>query len=152
MTDLTKSIRQLDKAFIDFRDDNAHIEPVIKAADHVIATIGNGQKVADQLDPIEIKDAIPLVKPVRNLNTWVKKLLGDMKIRRLQIQTAKACTITHEKVHELNHGSQKLIDTVHGKLKAALARAAAKPFIDGIKKLLDESEAAFSAERCVNED
>ncbi|KAF5122580.1 hypothetical protein E5D57_013066 [Metarhizium anisopliae] len=144
---VTSSLNKLDVATKSF---NGDIQPVVEAADNVIATIQHGQMVTDGTPSIGLFSAAALLQPVQILDNRAKVLFVDVKGRVLDVQKAKKCDVTRAKLSTLNSVGHKLIDTILNKISSGFARNIARPFTDDIKGLLAKSLDLFEGARCVD--
>lgn len=147
INDVTDSLKALDTAANSFDGD---IQPVVDAADGVINTINNGQQVADGAPPIGLGDAATLLDPVKALDAQAKTLFNDVKGRVPDVEKAKQCDVTREKLSTVNSTGTKLIDTILNKVSSTFAKKQAQPYVDDIKKVLSDAQDLFAEGNCVN--
>jgi hypothetical protein len=147
ITDVTVAVGKLDEAVKAF---SGVIQPVIDAADGVLASIVEGQKVADGIGPIELRDAILLYQPVRDLDIRVSGLFEDIKGRIGEVEKARQCDVTREKLTVIDTAGRKLMDTTLNKIQADIAKRVARPIVDNIKRTLTAAKGLFTNDHCVN--
>ncbi|KAF9426847.1 hypothetical protein BGZ94_005929 [Podila epigama] len=148
ITDVTKSITELDLAANTYN--GIDITPIVTAADKVILVIGTGQTVADALKTISILESSTLAQPIADLNVQAIKLYDDVKGRVAEVQAARQCALTREKLGAISTSGRKLIDTVIGKIESEPVKNIAKGYTDQIMNLLDQATELFSEKNCVD--
>ncbi|OAA39425.1 Cell wall galactomannoprotein [Metarhizium rileyi] len=144
---VTSAISNLDTAARNF---NGDIAPVIEAADKVIATIHLGQTMADAIPSIDLMSAMPLLEPVKSLESHAKALLDHVRSRVHDVEKAKRCEDTRSTLSVLNSSGRNLMDTIFNKIVDVLARNLALPLMDDIKALLAQALDLFAKGHCVD--
>ncbi|GJJ75471.1 hypothetical protein EMPS_07829 [Entomortierella parvispora] len=147
ITNLAAAFDKLDTTVKAF---DGNIQPVVDAADNIISLIASGQITANDAALIGLADTVTLLDSFKELDQSSKTLFNDVKGRVAEVEKAKQCDVTREKLDTINASSKELIGTILRKITVVYAKAQAQPYINHIESTLAQTQDLFAENNCVN--
>lgn len=123
-------------------------EEMTKASEKLTADLRSGIETVKASDHLDLRDALSMLPPVKDLKMHAQTLVDSLKQKKTQIQSQHLCDAVRQHISSISTESKGLILAIVVKVPEStvgIARKQGKGFTD----VLDEAKEAFSEKNCV---